>query len=204
MHFEPNEVYHVYNRGNRKQQIFFQKRNYLYFLKKIKNEWPRYCEILSYCLMPNHFHFMLVPNENACETIVLAEKASHLQYMSKQIGMTLSSYTKAINIQNSTSGNLFQKKTKAKILWTDPVINEPLNKIDFIITCFFYIHQNPLKAGLVNSLENWDHSSWQDYAGLRNGNLCNQEMLYRLAGLSKIDCLNQIKNLNENIITDIF
>ncbi len=107
MHFIPNEVYHVYNRGNNKQPIFFNEKNYLFFLKKIRNEWKDYCEIICYCLMPNHFHFMLVPNEEGCTNIILGEQETHMQVFSKAIGKTLSSYTKAINIQNQTTGNLF-------------------------------------------------------------------------------------------------
>ncbi len=38
MHFEPHQIYHVYNRGNVKQSIFFTDANYLYFLQKIKTE----------------------------------------------------------------------------------------------------------------------------------------------------------------------
>lgn len=204
MHFEPNEIYHVYNRGNNKQPIFFQKRNYLFFLKKIRTEWGKYCDILSYCLMPNHFHFMLVPNEDACKSIIMAEKNIPMQNLSKQIGITLSSYTKAINNQNATSGNLFQKKTKAKCLKEDPILKDNLNTIDYVTTCFLYIHQNPLKAGLVNNLKDWPYSSWPDYAGLRNGSLCNQEKIFQLTGLSKYDCITQNVLLNENIIERVF
>jgi len=36
MHFTPNEIYHVYNRGNDKQTIFFNDNNYIFFLNKVK------------------------------------------------------------------------------------------------------------------------------------------------------------------------
>ena len=116
MHFIPNEIYHVYNRGNNKQLIFFNDNNYIFFLKKIRHEWGNHCDILCYCLMPNHFHFMIVPNNEGCKNIILGDKITHMQNLSKTIGKTLSSYTKAINIQNQTTGNLFQKKTQAKCL----------------------------------------------------------------------------------------
>ena len=60
--------------------------------------------------MPNHFHFMIIPNENGCIELMIGDKPSNMQNLSKAIGKTLSSYTKAINIQNNTTGNLFQKK----------------------------------------------------------------------------------------------
>jgi hypothetical protein len=48
------------------------------------------------------------------------------------------------------------------------------NRNDYYQNCFYYIHQNPLKAGLVNGLKEWVFSSYLDYAGLRNGSLCNK------------------------------
>lgn len=169
MRFEPNQIYHVYNRGNNKQPIFFTEANYLYFLQKIKTEWKKYADVLCYCLMPNHFHLMLVPNTEGCKNIILADKETHLQNLSKTIGKTLSSYTKAINIQNNTAGNLFQRKTQAKLL-TGP--NRPVERFsiqDYLLTCFHYIHQNPLKARLVNNLKDWLYSSYPDYYCGRNG-----------------------------------
>ena len=44
------------------------------------------------------------------------------------------------------------------------------------ITCFHYIHQNPLMAKLVSRLEDWDYSSFKDYAGLRDGKLCRKDL----------------------------
>ena len=205
MHFVPNEVYHVYNRGNDKQPIFFNDQNYLYLLNKVREEWKLYCEILCYCLMPNHFHFMLIPNEEGCENLTLLGKSTHLQHLSKIIGKTLSSYTKAINIQNKTTGNLFQKKTKAKHLLSENRIGNNMDNTDYFLTCFNYIHSNPLKAGLVNSLKDWKYSSFPDYYGFRNGTLCNRSLAIKVLGLSESYFTNfNLTELDEAIIKRIF
>jgi len=183
MHFEHNQIYHVYNRGNNKQPIFFTEANYFYFLQKVKTEWKQYCEILSYCLMPNHFHFMLLPNEDGCKDIILANKITHMQNLSKTIGKTLSSYTQAINIQNKTSGNLFQKKTKAKLLTESNRINDKFTNQDYLLTCFYYIHQNPIKANLVLDIKDWPYSSYPDYYGYRNGTISNKAVAMQLLSL---------------------
>ena len=115
MHFLPNEAYHIYNRGNDQQTIFFQDKNYIFFLNKIRNEWKKYCDILAYCLMPNHFHFLIIPNKEACNHVFLDEKLTQIQFFSKAIGKTLSSYTKAINNQNQTTGNLFKRKQSLNV-----------------------------------------------------------------------------------------
>ena len=148
--------------------------------------------------MPNHFHFVLIPNEEACNNIILGDKLTHLQNLSKAIGKTLSSYTKAINIQNKTSGNLFQKKTQAKCL-------SDLRTLDYVLSCFYYIHQNPLKANLVNELREWIYSSYPDYYGLRNGTLCNKKLAMEILSLSDADLKRDfMKKLDEKIIERIF
>lgn len=203
MHFTQNEIYHIYNRGNDKQRIFFNDENYIFFLKKVREEWIKYGNILCYCLMPNHFHFMFVPNEQACKAVLINGKISDMQDYSKTIGKTLSSYTKAINNQNKTTGNLFQKKTQAKCL-SEISHNDQFNQHDYLITCFHYIHQNPLQAGLVKELRDWKYSSFLDYYGYRNGTLCNKKLTMEVMDLSDIDFKNEVVELNKKIVESIF
>ena len=51
--------------------------------------------------------------------------------------------------------------------------------------CFNYIHQNPMKAGLVKRMEDWEFSSFRDYAGLRNGTLCNRNLARQVTGFDE-------------------
>lgn len=83
--FEDHVYYHVYNRGNSKQQIFLNDRDYERFLKKVTEYKVQYpVSILAYCLMPNHFHFLLQQLSsnsiskfisNLCNTYILARSA---------------------------------------------------------------------------------------------------------------------------------
>ncbi len=59
MNFNEKEIYHIYNRGNNSQLIFFEKENYNHFLRLVKKFLLPNCEILAWCLMPNHFHFLI-------------------------------------------------------------------------------------------------------------------------------------------------
>ena len=122
--------------------------------------------------MPNHFHFFINTKEN------LVENA-----LNKKIGTMLSSYTRAINIQEGRTGSLFQEHSKAKPLEIGSPTGSgtPTNEYPFI--CFNYIHQNPMEAGLVNKMEGWEFSSFKDYIGLRNGTLVNQSLAKELLDL---------------------
>lgn len=172
MHFQPNEIYHLYNRGNNKQPIFFSDENYLFFLRKINAQLKPICDILCWCLMPNHFHFIISTKDESCISRPTFG-GKPMQELAYRIGVLLSSYSQAINKQNGTSGSLFQQKTKSKNL----SIGE-----NYLIACMHYIHQNAWQAGLVKKIEDWQYSSFLDYAGLRQGALCNKSLLMELTG----------------------
>ena len=56
---------------------------------------------------------------------------------------------------------------------------------DNAIAAFYYIHQNPWKAGLVKRIEDWEYSSFKDYTGFREGNLCNKEVAITLLDIDE-------------------
>jgi len=162
MHLTEEEIFHVYNRGNNKQKIFFKQENYYYFLKGIERYIFPSCDILAWCLMPNHFHFLI--HANAKSVHIIKDGSFERQQFSQGIKQLLSSYTKAINKQEGRTGSLFQQKTKA-ICVTANDHHET--------TAFHYIHQNPLKARLVKRMEEWEFSSFKDYTGFRKETICN-------------------------------
>jgi putative transposase len=118
------------------------------------------------------------------------------------IGNSLSSYTQAINRQNNTFGSLFQKKTKAKCLTDLPIGISGFSPTDYLLTCFHYIHLNPLKAKLVNRLEDWPHSSWPGYVNLRDDHLCSKEKALAVLGLPDLSAQTYI--LNEDVLQSIW
>lgn len=120
--------------------------------------------------MPNHFHFMVSTFNNF----------DHEKF-SNGFRILLSSYTKAINLQEKRAGSLFQQNSKAKCLTA--LTNYKSNSYGLV--CFNYIHQNPINAGLVNRMEDWEFSSFRDYIGLRNGNMCNKTLAYDFIGMPK-------------------
>src|SRR5436190_13909171 len=108
MIFESNQLYHIYNRSINKEFLFYSRENYLFFLKKARTQLSAHCDFLAYCLMPNHFHFLIHTNENLAEN-----------NFKNAIGAWLRSYAQAINNQQGREGSLFQQHTKAKCLSDD-------------------------------------------------------------------------------------
>ncbi|MBO6792908.1 MAG: transposase [Balneolaceae bacterium] len=174
MIFLPSHIYHLYNQGNNRQTLFSSRENYLFFISKIRKLILPHAHILAWCLMPNHYHILLKVHDK-----YPIKSESKVGKLNKAIGTIQSSYTRAINKKSNRSGSLFRQRAKAKSLDENHLIND-----NYLINCFLYIHQNPLRAGLVDRLESWTYSSYLDYAGLRNGDLCNKELALELMALN--------------------
>ena len=192
MQFEKGYIYHVYNQGNNRQKIFFQKRNYEFFLKKIETNIKPFADILAYCLMPNHFHLMVLVREldlpNPSEGFAQSEALAY-RSINQSIGIMLRSYTNAINKQEKRTGTLFRKQTKAECVNCPDGITrsfitkegitevmQSLPELQYPQVCFNYIHLNPVKAGLVKKTEDWEFSSAGVYSGKRKSTLVNIDM----------------------------
>jgi REP element-mobilizing transposase RayT len=195
MEFFENEIYHIYNRGNNRQPIFFKSDNYLYFLQKVRKFLLPYCDILAWCLMPNHFHFMISSDDRTILRKSIGGKEKDI--LSEGIRNLLQTYSKSINQQNDTTGSLFQQNTKAK------AISKGSNLYDLL--CLHYIHQNPMKAKLVEKMEDWEYSSFKDYCGLRQGTLCNKELAIQLLNINmKTFYEDSYRIINDDDLKNIF
>lgn len=93
--------YHVFNRGNNRQTIFFERENFAFFLQLLHECFPQNdVEIVAYCLMPNHFHLMIHTHNDTL--------ASHMQSLSLR-------YTKSINESRKRVGSLLQGRYKSTL-----------------------------------------------------------------------------------------
>ncbi|TVQ84831.1 MAG: hypothetical protein EA393_14055 [Bacteroidetes bacterium] len=200
MHFETGHIYHIFNQGNNRDKIFFEEKNYYFFLEKIKAHIIPFTDILAWCLMPNHFHFLVYVNKTEVD-LSLGTTFSHTQTRSLQqsIGIMLASYTRAINQSYNRSGSLFRKETKAicvtrvdKIArsWLNSqgvtMVNAVIPEKQYPNICFNYILFNPLKDKLVKKNEDWKFSSYADTINLIRGKLISRERI-REFGLAVIE-----------------
>ncbi len=197
---------HLYNQGNNQGLIYFNRDNYLFFLRKVKIYLLPYCDILAWCLMPNHFHFLIWLDKKTCSVHHISDKTKNSSttdttkdestntteiMLSNKLRIMLSSYTQAINKQNGTSGSLFRQNSKLKELGSFVWKEHVDGRSSYAFNCFQYIHQNPLKAGLVNKMEDWEFSSFQDYLGIRSGTLINQKLAHQIINYDMNDFYNQ-------------
>ena len=182
----PNQIYHVFNRSVALQPIFLDVRDYKRFLdvvnfyrfvspglrfsyydqllsderttfmEKLQKNGVRQVEIFAFCLMPNHFHFLLKEvKDNGIKKF-----SSNLQ----------NSYAKYFNTKRKRSGSLFQEMFKAVRIESD----------EQLIHVTRYIHLNPFTSFLVkniNQLRTYPWSSLNTYLGMRNFDFLETDFL---------------------------
>lgn len=161
------QYFHIYNRGSNRQDIFFERENYLFFLRCVRkyllNESQAktemgtqtsevsktsevYASIVAYCLMPTHYHLLVRPHDDT---------------LSRRMQRFSISYTKAINKRYHRLGPLFQGQFQALLVDSN----------EHLLHLSRYLHLNPVVTGLVGKPEDWEFSSYRDYIGLRRGAL---------------------------------
>ncbi|HEV8080170.1 MAG TPA: hypothetical protein VGP43_05625 [Chitinophagaceae bacterium] len=173
MNFTPDNLYHVYNQGNNKQIIFSSQEEYFIFLRLMRKYISPHAEIIAYCLMPNHFHLLIYVDERV--SVIVKQGGLLIDQLTNGFRKSLSGYARIYNKHYNKTGSVFRQKTKVKCL-SDAPDGSAYSLQDYYFNCFHYIHQNPLRAGIVKRLEDWEFSSFNDYAGLRNGTLCNKNL----------------------------
>jgi putative transposase len=189
------EVYHIYNQGNNQETIFYCDEDYLEFLNLFRKFVYTRCTVLAYCLMPNHFHFLIDATEGSAKL----KRIGNIDSCELSNGFRLlqSSYAQHVNNKYERTGSLFRQKAKAK--------STAAGDERYRFIAFNYIHQNPLVAGLVAKMEDWKYSSFADYAGLRNGTLCNKLLAEQLIGFDKSNFIKEsYRSINPETLKDIF
>lgn len=134
-----NTCYHIICRGNNRNTIFRNQRDYNKFLEYLISAKDKYnFYIYAYALMPNHYHLLLETTQ---------------PNISKLMHYVNSSYTTYFNIKHKAVGHLFQGRFKSIII----------SKDSYLLELSRYIHLNPVRARIVNNPENYKWSSFVEY-----------------------------------------
>ena len=137
----PGAVYHVTSRGDRREPIFVDDEDRQGLLGVVAQALSRFdAEALSYCLMGNHYHF------------VLHTRQANLSLLMRHINGV---YTQTFNRRHDKVGHLFQGRFKAILVDRDAYLLEVCRYVDL----------NPVRARLVSKPEAWAWSSYRTHVG---------------------------------------
>jgi len=148
VNFHPGGYYHLYNRGANRQPIFREPTNYDFVQRKMAKVAKRHqLGIIAYCLIPNHYHFLIRQD---------GEDPARLlpQYV-------FNAYSKAYNKRYGHSGTLFEKMYKAIEVYTPAYVQNLVR----------YIHANPVMHGMVTDPFDWPYSNLHEWVGERQSDL---------------------------------
>jgi putative transposase len=128
--------YHVINRGNRRAAVFHKPADYRAFIKLKERACARLpMRVSAYCLMPNHFHFVLWPFGDGD--------------ISRWMHWLLTCHVRRYHCIHGTDGRIWQGRFKAF----------PIEQDDHLLRVLRYVERNPLRATLVARAEQWPWSS---------------------------------------------
>lgn len=202
------QFFHVYNHAIGKDLLFFNDQNYLYFLKLFGDYILPIADLYGYCLMNNHFHFLVkiksedevfkyfwsegkFPEEK--ENLTSIKKLSNAEglnnidvlslHISKQFSNYFNAYAKAINEQEKRRGSLFESPFKRKVL----------GDVEDIKQCLMYIHCNPVKHQIVEQIKDWKYSSYVAFLIDKPTKVKREEVLEWFDGTENfIYCHNEV------------
>ena len=199
--FSEGAYYHIYNRAIGNDLLFLSHDNYQFFLKKYQLYMGNYVDTIAFCLMSNHYHFIIRPKivdkaflESAQqEQSIVAKRFVHCMqaevsdalkasdtyisyddFLVDQFKRLFNSYSAAFNKQQNRTGSLFQRKFKRIQLTSVPRL---LNRI-----C--YVHHNPIHHDMSPFYDSWRYSSYNIYMSKSPSQLARDLGLSLFAPLS--------------------
>jgi len=193
----PGMYYHIYNRGNNRENLFLEKRNYPYFLSLYTIHIAPIADTYAFCLLRNHFHFSVrikteaeYLQEQTSRVLETREVLKHKKFdPSQSFANLFNAYAKAINKGYGRTGSLFEER-----FGRIPVTND-----SYFMTLMFYIHFNPQKHRFVDDFRDWEWSSYHGHAGNGQPKLKCIEVLNLFGGLQGFEDYHQ-RALDEKIL----
>lgn len=165
---EKDCYYHIYNKGINGAPIFENDENKTYFLKQLSKYLDCKISMLTYCLMDNHFHFVIRLDE---EEKIVTQGFSNF----------FNSYAKSFNKEQNRTGSLFEKHFK----------RIKLKDENYLKQLIVYVHLNP-KHHLDLKFQDYKYSSYQAFISNKETKIEKEEVLKLFGGLENfIFCHNE-------------
>jgi len=164
---EPEKYYHIFNRAVGNEILFKSDRDYSMFFSKLRNFILPVCDLIAYCLIPNHFHFFIRTFDEVSiqNNLKLINQDQIFNRLNLAFSNFFNAYAKAFNLKYSRKGELFMFPFK-RIVVEDQA---------YFISIINYIHRNPVHHGLVKHHEEWKYSSFNTYLS-KNETSINREL----------------------------
>lgn len=190
--------YHIYNRGNNGETIFRNRENYLYFLRLYLQHFYIMAETFAYCLLPNHFHFVVWIRSRA-EIEAFVEKTPRVLRISGQGSSEQTLGVSDVPTPSQAFGNLCNAYAKAvnnRYGRTGSLLEHPFGRIPVTTDAYFYnlityVHRNPQKHGIVDDFRDWPYSSYDAILHDKPTRVCKTAVLEWYGGSDQFKEVHQ-------------
>ena len=192
--------YHLYNRSVSDVLLFKNDSDYQFFLNKFKEYCLPFFEIYAFCLIPNHFHFIIkirseeyIDQVISKETFVTAQKYTNQEitindFLANQFKRLFSSYALTYNNKYERKGPLFHNKVKRIFINND-------DRLRYLIG---YVHHNPIHHNYVNDFISWKFSSFRGLISTKPSVLEKKKVMTLFQGREGFDKFHQEFRLLKN------
>jgi putative transposase len=186
---EPDGVYHIFNHAVGADNIFREDENYLFFLRKFSTRINGFADVYAYCLMPNHFHFVVrIKHEKHLEDLwqnkVAKKNLSRLEFydamITAEFANLFNAYVQAFNRKYSRRGSLLKKSFQRK----------RIDSTEYLVKVICYVHNNPVNHGFTNR-EAWRYSSYNAFLSEKNTHVLRDEVLDMFGGKENFDFVHR-------------
>lgn len=183
----PGGYYHIYNRGNNRENLFKEPANYAYFLTLWEKYTAPVAQTLCYSLLPNHFHFFIRVREGKTSQVLQTCEVLPGKPIEQYFSNLFNAYAKAINKRYNRTGSLFQERFRRKEIDSD----------DYRTTIIGYILTNAVRHGYCSNVEAYPWSAYHSLLSCRPTNLLRDELMQWFG--SKAAFISYIKNYTGEI-----
>jgi len=195
---QSDQFYHIYNHAIGNENLFRNADNYQYFLKRYADFISPIASTYAYCLLPNHFHFLIrIKSEiELLEYYKLkyaeAEKKPEFMvayFAMQQFSNFFNAYAKAFNKSYKRKGALFLDYMKRKSVTDEKYLSNLLH----------YIHYNPVHHGICKKIGDWDYTSFHAHISNKPTRLNRDEVLNWFGGKEKMVGIHAAKPVGVSI-----
>jgi putative transposase len=150
------KYYHIYNHAVGEECLFREPENYRFFLRKYSDYIHPLCQTYAWCLMPNHFHFLIKVREEECFFEIdpsLSLMDDRGEVISKLVMQNFS------NFFNSYAKSYNRKYNRKGALFIDYLRRTEVKSSVYFSRLVYYIHNNPVHHGFCRTMFDWEFSS---------------------------------------------
>jgi putative transposase len=200
--FEPlnfGKSYHIYNKGINGEEIFLHSEHYEKFLRLYEKHIDAIADTFAWCLMKNHFHFLIRIKEKELlnplpERTEKSSKNPDSEFLSRQFSNMFNAYSQSFNTRTKRTGGLFQTPFKRKLITTE----------NYFTTLIYYIHNNPVKHGFCERIQDYPWSSYATIISFTPTKLKREKVIGWFEGKRNFIAFHQGKKEKIDIMDLVF